>query len=166
MQLKMFSVAAASLAMSAQALTLPKQQDDSALAVAMPPNLLAESYAEDIDSDFDEDYQDFGLAQSYADDDLDDEMFLGQIDAEDKYDHSDFYAQAYASAFGDEEAEQMLAEQAEQMLAQAQEGFLGNIGDQAISSVDACQVFDSAWECVSSPQGCIYRDTAHECTKL
>ena len=45
------------------------------------------------------------------------------------------------------------------------DGFLGNIGDQGISTADPCIVFDNHWECVSSPAGCMYRDTAHECTK-
>ena len=49
--------------------------------------------------------------------------------------------------------------------AASKEGFLGNIGNQGISAVDPCTAFAASWECVSSPAGCFYRDTAHECTK-
>ncbi len=145
MQLNLFAVAISSLAFSTEALTLPSQ-DSNELQNAMPGNLLAEahSYAED---DYDEDDYDYGFAETYEED-------------EDMDDDSQLFAQAYAAAFGDEELENMLAQ------ADADEGFLGNIGDQNISAVDTCTAFTSEWECIASPEGCIYRDTAHECTKL
>ncbi len=161
MQLKLFAVAVSSLAIT-QAASLPNNSI-AEVTDDLPPNLLAEAHA-DAESDYsDDDMDDF--AETYADEDHEAPSFLSEsrADAEfsepvDKYADPDLYAQAYAAAFGDEEAAAMLA--------QTEEGFLGNIGDQAISAVDSCTAFTSAWECVSSPVGCIYRDTAHECTKL
>ena len=78
MQLKFFAVAISSLAIGVNTSALPTQGSSSSLRSnpSPPENILAE-------------------AHSYADADIE------EVE-NDKYDHSDFYAQAYAAAFGDE----------------------------------------------------------------
>ncbi len=49
--------------------------------------------------------------------------------------------------------------------AAAQDGFSGYNRD-GVTGVDPCIKIAAAWECNIAPEGCIFRDTAHECVKL
>ncbi len=118
MQLKFFAVSVFSLAIGVNSSALPRQVSASRHNPSPPENILAE-------------------AHSYVDADIE------EIENEDdKYDHSDFYAQAYAAAFGDDTDASILAES---------------------EAAAGCTALTSSWSCVSSPIGCVYKD--QECVK-
>ena len=104
-------------------------------------------------------------------------LAMTPVEMEDLPDLINLLAQAHAEAVVDADVQALtyadtevdsetLARALAEIETGADEGFLGNIGDQGISAVDQCTAYSSAWECNSSPAGCMYRDTAHECTKI
>ena len=117
MQLKFFAVSVFSLAIGVNSSALPKQGNSFRHNPSPPANILAEAHS-DVDADIEE------------------------VEG-DKYDHSDFYAQAYAAAFGKDEGDAHILAESE-----AKAG---------------CTELTSSWSCVSSPIGCVYKD--QECVK-